>query len=509
MLRRSAHIQHLSKPAATRFAAAAVPVAFSLETIVGDQSHLASNTVIITILASTIFLLLGVLFRLRQLRIQLEKKTVALVKSERHLRLMGDNLPSVTIFQLACRLDGEFIFNYLSKGYERALGFERDRVLADARIAFDHVYESDIPSLKAAFEAAEETLEPADLEIRVLDVSGNLKWLHISAVAHREGDMLVWDGFMQDISVNKVVEDALLEENRNFQNLFETIDDFLLVCDMNGNLIHTNPSVEKRLNYSREELTSMSIFELYPEAARAETYQVIARMQSERSTVFGLPLQTREGHTIPVEMNVFQGSWKNRKVIFGVARDIASRQRTEDALRESQQMLQVIMDNIPMSVFWKDKDSVYLGGNKTFIQECGLENVEEIIGKNPMDLFNPSLANGVIDRDQQVISTNQPLFNAKYSHTRPDGTIGWRNASIIPLHDENRDAVGVLGVWRDITEQNRGEDRLKRTLEDMERFNQLMRGRERRTLELKEEINTLLVELGNPKKYRTTTETLS
>ena len=69
--------------------------------------------------------------------------------------------------------------------------------------------------------------------------------------------------------------------------------------------------------------------------------------------------------------------------------------------------------------------------------------------------------------------------------------------------------AGVLGVWRDVTEQNRGEDRLKRTLEDMERFNQLMRGRERRTLELKAEINALLLELERPSKYKTTTDTLS
>jgi len=65
-----------------------------------------------------------------------------------------------------------------------------------------------------------------------------------------------------------------------------------------------------------------------------------------------------------------------------------------------------------------------------------------------------------------------------------------------------------LGIWRDITEQNRSEERLKRTLEDMERFNHLMRGRERRTLELKAEINSLLKELGQPIKYRTTLDDL-
>ena len=64
----------------------------------------------------------------------------------------------------------------------------------------------------------------------------------------------------------------------------------------------------------------------------------------------------------------------------------------------------------------------------------------------------------------------------------------------------------MLGVWRDVTEQNHAKERLKRTLEDMERFNQLMRGRERRTLELKGEINQLLKQLEQPPKYKTTTD---
>lgn len=476
--------------------------------ISGNLSHLGSDTVIISLLASTILLLMGVLIRLRQMRLKLERKSRALEKSEHHIRLMGDNLPNVTIFQLACTEEDSFRFTYLSKGYERALGFDRDQVVEDARTAYDHVYEEDIPLLKEAFRHGRETLEPADLELRVLDVSGNLKWLCISAVPHLEQGVLVWDGFMQDISVNKHVEDALVEENRNFQNLFETIDDFLVVCDTNGTLIHANPSVENRLEYTRGQLKNMSIFELYPEETRAEIYQVIARMQTEQATTCGLPLQMKSGGTIPVEMNVFQGSWKNKKAIFGVARDIASRQQTESALRESQRMLQLIMDTIPMAVFWKDKDSVYLGCNKTFIRECGLESIDDVVGKSPFDLFDPAVAPEVIERDQNVIGSNQPLFNHLQSHTRADGSIGWREISKIPLRDDEGRAVGVLGVWRDVTEQNLAEERLKRTLEDMERFNQLMRGRERRTLELKAEVNSLLKELGNPRKYRTTTDDL-
>jgi PAS domain S-box-containing protein len=469
-------------------------------------NHLGSDIVIIAILLSNTLLLVGFLIRLHQMRSDVTRKTTALEKSERHIRLMGDNLPKVTIFQLTYSQSTGFSFNYLSKGYERVLNIDRDRVMEDAKLAFDHIYETDIPILKEAYQQAVDRLSPVDFEVRVLDLEGNLKWLHISAVPHREKDMLVWDGFMQDVSDSKNIEDALVEEKRNFQNLFDTIDDFLIVCDMNGNLLHANPSVERRLGYRKEELETMSIFELYPEDIRDEAYQVIAIMQSEESTTCGLPLKMKRGSTIPVDMNIFQGSWKNRKAIFGVARDIAGRQQTETALRESQQMLQLIMNTIPMSVFWKDQDSVYLGCNQTFIQACGLNHINEVVGKTPFDLFNLETATGLIARDQQVISTNRPLLNNLNSHTRSDGNTGWRETSKIPLQNDEGNAVGILGVWRDVTKQRNAEERLKRTLDDMERFNQLMRGRERRTLELKAEVNDLLLDLGLQTKYKTITD---
>jgi len=468
--------------------------------------YLGTDAVIISILISNAALLLGFLIRLQQMRKTLSRKNSALEKSENHLRRLGDNLPNITLFQLEFSPGSGFSFRYISQGCEAVLGIDRDRMMRDAKLAFDHLYEADIPALQKAYRSTVETLEPADLDLRVLDISGTLKWLRISVVPHREKDILIWDGVMQNISDSKNAEETLVEEKRNFQNLFEMIGDFLLVCDMNGNLLHTNPSVGSRLEYSGEELDKMSLFELYPEHHRTEAYQIVALMQSEQSTTCGLPLQMKSGGTIPVEMNVFQGSWKNRRAIFGVARDTTHRHQTETALYESQQMLQLIMDTIPMSVSWKNQDSVYLGCNKAFIEECGFGDVDDIVGKTPYDLFEPEKASTLVAQDQQVITTNQPLLNVLHSHSRSDGGVGWREMSKIPLHDESHHAVGVLGVWRDVTEQNMAEERLKRTLEDMERFNQLMRGRERRTLELKAEINRLLKELGQQIKYKTTSD---
>jgi len=469
----------------------------------------AGSTSAIILLSSLLVLLVGILLRLQQMRNSLAKKTTALEESEQRLRLMGDNLPNATLFQLEYTPDGGFSFRYLSKGHEQTLGIEHNRVMNDAKLVFEHLYEADLPALEEAFRKTKEELAPADLDIRMLDISGNLRWLRIGAVPRRDEDALVWDGFVQDITESRNIETALAEETRNFQNLFETIDDLLVVCDTSGHLLHTNQSIEKRLGYSHEELSGMSLFELYPESLRAEAQQVVTLMRTEQTSTCSLPLQLKTGETIPAEMRIFHGLWKNKTAIFGVVRDIANKRQTELALRESQRMLQLILDTIPLSVFWKDEDSVYLGCNRAFAKECGLSSAEEVVGKTPFDLFDAETADKLVGHDQHMIAANQPQLNMLQSHSPPHGGTRWREVSKIPLKNEEGDAVGILGVWRDVTQQKHAEEQLKHTLEDVDRFNQLMRGRERRTLELKSEINKLLVELGLPKKYRTTTEDMA
>jgi len=476
----------------------------------GYYSYLASDTVLMTIFACMVVLLLGVLTRMRQLRVNLEHETASLRKSESHLRMMGDNLPDLTIFQLQHDLNsGTFRFSFLSKGYEQVLGLQREHLLDDAQMAMDYVYENDIPVLQKAFESGRQSLEAISIEIRVLDVHGMHRWLHISAFPQRDDHLLVWDGFMRDFSNEKEAKETVDEDIRNLQNLFETIEDFLIVCDMDGQLLHSNPSLEKRLGYSHSELASMSIFELYSRESQEEVFRAMAQLHTDSSASCRLPMQMKSGESIMLELCLFEGTWKHKKAVFGVARDVARYQQTETALRESKQMLQLIIDSIPMSIFWKDKDSMYLGCNEAFCQECRVGSMEDVVGKTPYDLFDPETAKTIVERDQGVISTNQSLMNHSESHTCPDGSIGWRDISLIPLRNGDSKASGVLGVWREVTEQNRAEERLKRTLDDMERFNQLMRGRERRTLELKDEINDLLMELGRPKKYRTTAEDMS
>ena len=69
------------------------------------------------------------------------------------------------------------------------------------------------------------------------------------------------------------------------------------------------------------------------------------------------------------------------KVNQRLQQDIMLREKAEGHLRDSQQMLQLVLDHIPQHVFWKDRDSVYLGCNQNFAGAAGFESPEDLIGK--------------------------------------------------------------------------------------------------------------------------------
>lgn len=460
------------------------------------------STSLIILLSIISILTIAVLILLQKQRRGICPKT----KKEKpdYIRILGALLPEIAPFQLTYKKNKTFHFTSLSESYGWILGLDPNKVIQDSTHLFNRVHKEDKYLLTEAFRQGKDKLTPADIKIRVLDSSDQLKWIHVRAVPRRENESLLWEGLMQDVSDSQHAESLLANETLNFKNIFNTLDDFFLIWDMNGKLLHANPTVENRLGYTLSDLKNMAIRDLFTEESRHEMDKITSNIQTNPSIVCAHPLQTKKGLTIPVKTNIFQGSWKNKNIIFGIAHDTTHQHKAEYELEVSQQMLQLIIDSIPMAIFWNDKNSIYQGGNKEFIHQYGLKNLKELIGKTPRDLFSPEDATGIIDRNQQVIESKKPLLNIHKLRPQPDGSSRWLEISKIPLHREEGQVDGVLEIWNNITDRKHAEERLKCTLEDMDRFNQLMRGRECRTLELKAEINGLLKNQGKPHKYKTT-----
>ncbi|MBN1424812.1 GAF domain-containing protein [Candidatus Fermentibacteria bacterium] len=135
----------------------------------------------------------------------------------------------------------------------------------------------------------------------------------------------------------------------------------------------------------------------------------------------------------------------------------AEQKSTEEALRESQQMLRLVLDTIPVRVFWKDTSLNYLGCNRPFAQDGGLATPQEIIGKNDYELGWSEQADLYRADDRSVITRGLPKLNYEEPQTTPDGGRIWLCTSKIPLRDSSGGVRGVLGTYEDVTERKRQE----------------------------------------------------
>ncbi len=162
--------------------------------------------------------------------------------------------------------------------------------------------------------------------------------------------------------------------------------------------------------------------------------------------------------------------------VAAVASQTLQNLQVQNALRESRQMLQSVIDNIPQTVFWKGRDMAFMGCNQAFAQNARLNSPDDIVGKTDFDLWWSDRAERFQQDDRAVIESGVPILNQEHVRWNADGSQGWGVQNKIPLRDEHGEIWAVLGTSEDITgrkllEQAARLDEIR--LEAMLRLNQM------------------------------------
>jgi PAS domain S-box-containing protein len=141
--------------------------------------------------------------------------------------------------------------------------------------------------------------------------------------------------------------------------------------------------------------------------------------------------------------------------------EVEERKKAEKSLSEWQQMLQSVLDTIPVRVFWKDLESNYLGCNRPFALDAGLNSPEEILEKSDFEMGWVEQAELYRADDLVVMETGSPKLGYEEPQTTPDGSRIWLRTNKVPLLDAEGRIRGVLGTYEDITESKRMEEVLR------------------------------------------------
>ncbi len=146
-------------------------------------------------------------------------------------------------------------------------------------------------------------------------------------------------------------------------------------------------------------------------------------------------------------------------------------QQAQTALQESQKarhLLRLVIDNVPQTIFWKDRNSVYLGCNQNFAEMANVGSPKNIVGKTDYDLpWTEEEANSYREYDRRIMESNQAELHI-IETLQKDGETRWFDTSKIPLCDARCNVFGILGTTEDITERKLAEAALQQRTIDLE-----------------------------------------
>ena len=258
------------------------------------------------------------------------------------------------------------------------------------------------------------------------------------------------------------VEQALCTSELNYRRLFETAQDGILILDaQTGRVNDVNPFLIKLLGFSRGEMVGKTVGELSPFKDIVSNQAMLARLQKDGYIRYhDLPLETKAGRKVNVEFvsNVY--SVGDAQVIQCNIREITDRKRAEEALRTSRLMLDEIINGLPASVYWKDRNHIFLGCNTAFARDAGFAGPKDIIGKDDFQMGWCNQAEKYRGDDRQIMASGHAKLLYEDPQTTPGGKIITVLASKIPLRNSKGEIIGVLGTYMDITARKHAEEEL-------------------------------------------------
>ena len=343
----------------------------------------------------------------------------------------------------------------------------------------------------------------------------------ISAIKNEEGEITHFVAVKQDITNRKQAEQVIRESQAKYRDLVENANCIIFQMDTQGNITFFNRFAQEFFGYSEAEILGRNVVGTIAPATDSTGRNLEIMIQDlvkhpER-------YMDNENENIRRNGELAWVAWTNRAIyddenriseILCIGIDRTEQKKAEEIVKNSEQRLGQIIDFLP------DPTWVIDGGGKVVTWNQAMEKLTgvsaaDMVGKGNYEYALPFYGERrpvLID----LVREWNPEYEKKYLSIKKDGNklvsesyhpnLGnggvhlSGNASLI--HDADGQVAGAIESLRDTTEQKRMEEELRRNLDELERFNNLAIGREIKMIQLKQEVNEFMSQLGQGAKYK-------
>lgn len=316
-----------------------------------------------------------------------------------------------SLYGMVAYIDSDFNFIRVNRAYAAADGRDPDYFVGK-----NHFELYPHPENEAIFRHVIETNEPyvvysKPFEYPEAPERGVSYWDWTLTPVHDSSGAI--DGLflsLHDVTERVRVEQARHHSESRFRLLFDNTADAIFFLDMQGRFIEVNEVACKRLGYSREELLTMEARAINDPQGAAQFAGKMKELFDKGQMLSETRHITSDGCSIPVEINARLIEYEGKPAVLSIARDISSRIKSEEALRESAANIRALINATTESVMLFDKNGVVEEANETGARRFGL-TPQEICGKNIFDYTPQSLRESRKRVFDHVVSSGQPYHH--------------------------------------------------------------------------------------------------
>jgi len=320
--------------------------------------------------------------------------------------------------------------------------------------------------------------------------------------------------------LNEDLEKRVAERTAALRKLSEAIEQSpvtVMITDKKGTIEYVNPSFSEVTGYSAKEAIGQNPrivkSENHPHTFYKDLWDTILSGRTWRGQILNRKKNDEEFWE-STSISAIKNDQDEITHFVAVKQDITERKKAEEEIKNSQQRLAQIIDFLPDPTWVVDNEGKVVRWNKA-IEKLLNVKAENMVGKGNYEHALPFygerrpvlidlVRNWQPEYEEKYLSVKKEgknLISESYHEHLGDGGI-YLSATAGLLYDAAGKIAGAIESLRDTTEHKHMEKDLRRNLEELERFNKLANGREIMMIKLKEEINELLCQLNQDKRYK-------
>ncbi|MEJ2034023.1 MAG: PAS domain S-box protein [Deltaproteobacteria bacterium] len=281
-----------------------------------------------------------------------------------------------------------------------------------------------------------------------------------------DGKILGVLSIVEDVTEIKQAQEALLESEKRYRDLFETATDLIQCLYADGRIDYVNKAWRTTLGYGTGEIIGRNICEFISPQDHEQCRTIFSRPLAGKDIGrILLRFRTKDGDTIWAEGS-FSVKFEQEKPvrIWGIFRDFTAQKQAQEALRESEERFRAMVESTSDWLWEVDENCVYTYVSPKIREILGYEPAE-LIGRTPFDFMPPEENARVAGLFEPIVQARKPFDRLENTNQTKDGRAVVLETSGVPISDREGNFCGYRGMDRDITKRKRMEAELQQTAE--------------------------------------------